>query len=114
MPPRGSLEGVEDGRKLRSDNGHGFGEESLIPIVDYVLRQGSGYGIKAIIVYPMNALANSQFNELEKFLCRGYPDGNPPVRFQSYTGQEDREKREEIIENPPDIILTNYVMLDTS
>ena len=97
---------------LTTGTGSGKSLSYIIPIVDYVLRQGSGNGIKAIIVYPMNALANSQFNELEKFLCRGYPDGNPPVRFKSYTGQEDREKREEIIENPPDIILTNYVMLE--
>ena len=33
-------------------------------------------------------MANSQANELEKFLCRGYPDGRPPVTFRRYTGQE--------------------------
>jgi hypothetical protein len=39
----------------------------IIPIVDRVLREGSGKGIKAIVLYPMNARANSQFGELEKF-----------------------------------------------
>lgn len=37
----------------------------IVPIVDKVLKTGSGRGIKAIVVYPMNALANSQFGELE-------------------------------------------------
>ncbi len=36
----------------------------------------------------MNALANSQHKELTKFLCHGYPEGKPPVRFDLYTGQE--------------------------
>lgn len=84
----------------------------IVPIVNYALRQQSKNIIKAIIVYPMNALANSQFGELEKFLCLGYPQGNPPVTFARYTGQESDEQRAKIIQNPPDIILTNYVMLE--
>lgn len=84
----------------------------IIPIVDHVLRNGSGKGIKAIIVYPMNALANSQEGELEKFLCYGYPDGKGPVTFERYTGQERDDKRKQIIADPPDILLTNYVMLE--
>jgi ATP-dependent helicase YprA (DUF1998 family) len=43
--------------------------------------------VKAIIVYPMNALANSQQHELTKFLKHGYPDGGEPVTFRRYTGQ---------------------------
>jgi len=60
----------------------------------------------------MNALANSQFGELEKFLIAGYGKGNEPVRFEKYTGQEDFEKRDKILADPPDILLTNYVMLE--
>jgi ATP-dependent helicase YprA (DUF1998 family)/very-short-patch-repair endonuclease len=60
----------------------------------------------------MNALCNSQYGELEKFLCYGYLKGKEPVRFAKYTGQESDEERQEIIANPPDIILTNYVMLE--
>ena len=44
--------------------------------------------IKAIVVYPMNALANSQRGELEKFLTRGYGRGHEPVTYARYTGQE--------------------------
>ena len=59
----------------------------------------------------MNALANSQLGELRKFLTIGYPDG-PPVSFDRYTGQESPQDRARIIANPPDILLTNYVMLE--
>jgi len=97
---------------LTTGTGSGKSLAYIIPIVDYVLRHGSGNGIKAIIVYPMNALANSQQGELEKFLCEGYPNRKPPVTFRRYTGQEKDEERQEIIASPPDIILTNYVMLE--
>ena len=50
--------------------------------------------------------------ELTKFLCYGYPKGAEPVRFARYTGQESDEEKQEIIANPPDILLTNYVMLE--
>jgi ATP-dependent helicase YprA (DUF1998 family) len=50
---------------LTTGTGSGKSLAYIIPIVDYVLRHGSGRGIQAIIVYPMNALANSQEGELE-------------------------------------------------
>jgi ATP-dependent helicase YprA (DUF1998 family)/very-short-patch-repair endonuclease len=97
---------------VTTGTGSGKSLTYIIPIVNHVLSAGSGAGIRAIVVYPMNALANSQFFELEKFLCRGYPDGSPPVTFRRYTGQESDEEREEILAQPPDILLTNYVMLE--
>lgn len=97
---------------LTTGTGSGKSLSYIVPIVDHVLRRGSGRGIQAIIIYPMNALANSQHNELTKFLCHGYPEGKPPVTFALYTGQEDEAKREAILNNPPDILLTNYVMLE--
>ena len=59
----------------------------------------------------MNALCNSQIEELQKYLGWGYPDG-PRVTFARYTGQESEEEREKIKNDPPDILLTNYVMLE--
>jgi len=97
---------------LTTGTGSGKSLAYIVPIVDSILRQGSGKGIKAIIVYPMNALANSQAGELEKFLERGYPKGQSPVTFKRYTGQEKDEEKQAIIGNPPDILLTNYVMLE--
>ena len=97
---------------LTSGTGSGKSMTYIVPIVDHVLRNGSGQGIQAIVVYPMNALANSQTEELRKFLEKGYPEGQAPVRFARYTGQEKGPEREEIRSNPPDILLTNYMMLE--
>jgi superfamily II DNA/RNA helicase/very-short-patch-repair endonuclease len=96
---------------LTTGTGSGKSLAYFIPIVDWVLRHGSGKGIKAIVVYPMNALANSQLREAEKFLSYGYP-GRPPVTYERYTGQEGKDERERIRANPPDILLTNFMMLE--
>ncbi|WP_058307349.1 DEAD/DEAH box helicase [Gracilibacillus massiliensis] len=97
---------------LTTGTGSGKSLSYIIPIVDYILQNGSGNGIKAIVVYPMNALANSQFGELEKFLSFGYPNGEGPVTYKRYTGQESDKEKREIISDPPDILITNYVMLE--
>ncbi|MDX9980541.1 MAG: DEAD/DEAH box helicase, partial [Lentisphaeria bacterium] len=97
---------------LTSGTGSGKSLAYIVPIVDHVLRKGSGRGVQAIVVYPMNALANSQDEELRKFLVRGYPEGGSPVTFARYTGQERDAAREAIRSNPPDILLTNYMMLE--
>ncbi|GGS47076.1 DEAD/DEAH box helicase [Actinokineospora fastidiosa] len=98
---------------LTTGTGSGKSLSYIIPIVDHVLRlraQGRYQpGVKAIIVYPMNALANSQCNELEKFL--GAED-EQAVTFRRYTGQDREAERAAILDNPPDILLTNYVMLE--
>ena len=60
----------------------------------------------------MNALANSQDEELGKFVDKGYAEGRSPVRFARYTGQERGPDREAIRSDPPDILLTNYMMLE--
>lgn len=97
---------------LTTGTGSGKSLAYIVPIVDAVLREGSGQGVKAIVVYPMNALANSQMDELGKFLTHGYGTAGQPVTFERYTGQEGEEKRREILADPPDILLTNYVMLE--
>jgi ATP-dependent helicase YprA (DUF1998 family) len=97
---------------LTTGTGSGKSLAYIVPIVDHVVRQGSGKGIQAIVIYPMNALANSQEGELKKFLWHGYPAGKSPVTFKRYTGQESDDEKHAIIADPPDIILTNYVMLE--
>src|SRR5713226_4708745 len=69
---------------LTTGTGSGKSLAYIVPIVDYVLRHGPGHGIRAIVVYPMNALANSQMKELEKFLSPGAKKA--PVTFARYTG----------------------------
>ena len=85
----------------------------FIPIVDRVLTEKKKHGQArtcAIIIYPMNALANSQLEELSKFVSN--VPGTPPITFARYTGQEEAEERKRIAENPPDILLTNFMMLE--
>jgi ATP-dependent helicase YprA (DUF1998 family) len=60
----------------------------------------------------MNALCNSQREELRKFLEAGYLEGASPVTFARYTGQESQPERDELARRPPDILLTNYMMLE--
>ena len=85
----------------------------FIPIVNAVLqekRATAASRTRAIIIYPMNALANSQLEELDKFVSN--VPGEKPVTFDRYTGQDDAETRRRIAENPPDILLTNFMMLE--
>ncbi|WP_433704187.1 DEAD/DEAH box helicase [Paraburkholderia sacchari] len=85
----------------------------FIPIVSAVLaekRHSAPSRTRAIIIYPMNALANSQLEELDKFVAN--VQGDRPVTFARYTGQEDNEERQRIADNPPDILLTNFMMLE--
>ncbi len=114
---RHQVDAIEAARRkenyvLTTGTGSGKSLSYLIPIVDHVLKNIGRRGIQAIVVYPMNALCNSQYGELEKFLRVGFGPGKEPVRFDRYTGQESREQRDQIIHNPPDILLTNYVMLE--
>lgn len=115
---RGAVDVARRGESYVLTTGTGSGKSLsyFIPIVDDVLRRKRASerlkGITAIVVYPMNALCNSQRDELEKFLKLGFGEGNEPVTFARYTGQESREERERIAKDPPDILLTNYVMLE--
>jgi len=45
-------------------------------------------------------------------LSFGYPQAGEPVTFARYTGQESADERRRILAEPPDILLTNYVMLE--
>ncbi len=87
----------------------------FVPIVDAIVKAVKAGGprrTRAIIIYPMNALANSQIKEIDKFISQsGIPDALKPV-VKRYTGQEDREERQRIADNPPDILLTNFMMAE--
>jgi len=114
---REAIEAARSGASYVLTTGTGSGKSLayIVPIVDRVLRAKQTDRrprVRAIIVYPMNALANSQQGELEKFLRDGFPAGHELVTFDRYTGQEGEEERDRIRANPPDILLTNYVMLE--
>ena len=86
----------------------------FIPIINAALKAkkaGEKAKTRAIVIYPMNALANSQFKELERRLGSTVGDQNE-VTYARYTSQDDQEERERIKANPPDILLTNFMMLE--
>jgi len=104
-----------DGKSFVVTTGTGSGKSLcfFIPIVNAVVkakRSGETARTRAVVIYPMNALANSQLEELKKFLvAQNHP---VPVTFARYTGQESHEERDRIKNNPPDILLTNFMMLE--
>ncbi|PRZ08599.1 uncharacterized protein DUF1998 [Isoptericola sp. CG 20/1183] len=122
LGPDGSMR-RPDPTLVTTGTGSGKTESFLYPILDHVLRArraGIG-GTKAIILYPMNALANDQAKRLTELLT-----GDPElggVTAALYTGQQGPERtkvspaglitdRSVIRDSPPDILLTNYKMLD--
>lgn len=99
---------------VTSGTGSGKSLTYLGTIFNALFATGYGQGTKALIVYPMNALINSQVEELKKF-SKNYQSVTGkafPIRFAAYTGQTGDEERAEIVKNPPDILLTNYMMLE--
>src|SRR5204862_894241 len=51
-----------------------------------------------------------QIEALDSFRRKNWPDC--PVRFAQYTGQTRDEVREQLLKDPPHVLLTNYVMLE--
>lgn len=127
---------AQKGKNLVITTGTGSGktESFLYPIINYIMslieEDKKETGVKAIFLYPMNALVNDQ-KERIRDLLRDYPQ----IRFGSFTGDTPYKRsskaladlgiydestilenelisREEIRRNPPDILFTNYSMLE--
>ena len=99
---------------VTTGTGSGKSLSFFIPIIDRILKareSDSTARTRAIVIYPMNALANSQLEELDKFL-HGYDDLDRPITVARYTGQESTAERERIAKCAPDILLTNFMMLE--
>jgi superfamily II DNA/RNA helicase len=100
---------------VSSGTGSGKTLTYLVPIVDWIFRNAiNEKRVCAIIVYPMNALANSQLEALKKRVEEYEKSANQPcpIRFGRYTGQEGAEERSQLKSNPPHILLTNFMMLE--
>ncbi|MBQ9694974.1 MAG: DEAD/DEAH box helicase, partial [Oscillospiraceae bacterium] len=132
-----ALRKADAGRSLVVTTGTGSGKTEcfLIPVINALLRekeQGKlDNAVRAIVIYPMNALANDQMKRMRKLL-KNYPD----ITFGLYNGntrhtQSDAEadykrangkdrkpleneliSRERMQEKPPHILITNYSMME--
>ena len=112
---------------VATGTGSGKTECFLLPILDWCLACGKP-GIKAILIYPMNALATDQSRRIESLLESIEKATGRRLRAGLYTGESAKaafgkapdapaspwliEERAEIRRNPPDILHTNYKMLD--
>jgi DEAD/DEAH box helicase domain-containing protein len=114
---------------IATGTGSGKTECFLYPVLEHCRQQRAAgkRGIKAILIYPMNALATDQASRLAKeILTRPAFSG---ISAGLYVGDEPGEKsttvrqlddgrytviteRDRLREEPPDILLTNYKMLD--
>ena len=111
-----AIRAIHAGRSVVVTSGTGSGKSYcyFIPIVDTAVRFPEEPGPIAIVVYPMNALVNSQHQALSE-LKRHYEarTGQPfPLRFARYTGETPNEEREHLRREPPHLLLTNYVMAE--
>ncbi|MGA2479269.1 MAG: DEAD/DEAH box helicase, partial [Spirochaetia bacterium] len=117
---RHQTEAIELGRAgksfvVTSGTGSGKSLTYIATIYDHILRhREEAKGLTALIVYPMNALINSQYEEFGKYqkAYRERAGKDLPISCRRYTGQEDREEREATLDSLPDILLTNYMMLE--
>lgn len=108
---------------IATGTGSGKTECFLYPLLNYCAGQ-KGKGVKAIVIYPMNALATDQ---AKRFASTIYNDKSLQSKVQvglfvggeqggtavtSMGPQEVITCKHHLRKNPPDILLTNYKMLD--
>ena len=108
---------------VATGTGSGKTECFLYPILEYCYKHRREQGIKAILIYPMNALATDQAKRLAK-LINDNNDLKGNIRAGMFVGDKEENPsrsmssdkiitdRDTLKEYPPDILLTNYKMLD--
>jgi len=104
---------------VTTGTGSGKTESFLYPVLDHCAREraaGRG-GVKAVFLYPMNALATDQAQRINGLLSE-HPELSK-VRAGLYIGDRASTRygrvftdRSDMQVTPPDILITNYKMLD--
>jgi Lhr-like helicase len=97
---------------VTTGTGSGKTECFLAPVIQNAIEDATRFkrnGLTAILVYPMNALANDQEIRIASYLK---DSGHDYVKVGKYDRSTKAEMREQWRANPPHILLTNYVMLE--
>ncbi len=108
---------------ISTGTGSGKTESFLYPILDYCRQHQGERGIKAILIYPMNALATDQAKRIARTIWNNeklkdhitaglFIGGDEEAPTKSMTADRLITNRETMRLMPPDILLTNYKMLD--
>lgn len=110
---------------ITTGTGSGKTECFLYPVLDHCYQQRARRGIKVIILYPMNALATDQAKRLAEAIwkddrLRGQVtaglfigESKQAAALRHSMGPDHViEDRQAIVDSPPDILLTNFKMLD--
>ncbi|ACV62293.1 DEAD/DEAH box helicase domain protein [Desulfofarcimen acetoxidans DSM 771] len=96
----------------------------LFPVLDHCLQHAGTSGIKAIFIYPMNALATDQAIRIARLIHDIPALRDNKITAGLYVGESEQNPsrvmlRDSVItdkltlrKSPPDILLTNYKMLD--
>ena len=106
----------EDASSLVVTTGTGSGktETFLLPVIQNAIEDATQFrrhpGLTAILVYPMNALANDQLLRIQNYLKESGWDG--AINVAKYDRGTTQKERIALRENPPHILLTNYMMLE--
>ena len=90
---------------IEAPTASGKTEAFLIPVIQRIKKESNQSKIFAIFVYPTKALARDQFPKIQKFADK------IKINVKVFDGDTKIEERREIIETPPEIIITNFDVL---
>lgn len=97
---------------VTTGTGSGKTEAFLLPVIQNAIEDSVRFqqpGLTALLVYPMNALANDQEERIHQYL---QASGHTHVKVARYDRSTKEEERRQLREKPPHILLTNYMMLE--
>ena len=90
---------------IEAPTASGKTEAFLIPVIQRIKKEAADGNVFAIFVYPTKALARDQYPKIQKFAEK------IGVNVKVFDGDTKQEERRDIIEHPPQILITNFDVL---